>query len=97
MAPGLDRFFWIERVSLLLPFEHSENVGDQDYSVMLSGKLAVNAPPPMLEFCRIMIDYATKHRDVIRKFGRFPSRNALLGRQSTPEEETFLKEHGPGY
>jgi uncharacterized protein (DUF924 family) len=97
MAPGLDRFFWIERVSLLLPFEHSENIGDQDYSVLLSAELAVNAPPPILEFCRVMVDYTTKHRDMIRKFGRFPGRNAMLGRQSTPKEDEFLREHGRGF
>ncbi len=39
----------------------------------------------------LQLDYATKHRDIIRKFGRFPHRNAVLGRESTPEELEFLK------
>jgi uncharacterized protein (DUF924 family) len=42
------------------------------------------------------LDYATKHRDIIRKFGRFPHRNVMLGRESTPEEVEFLK-GGRGY
>jgi uncharacterized protein (DUF924 family) len=43
------------------------------------------------------LDYATRHRDVIRKFGRFPHRNTLLGRQSTPEEDAFIAEQGRGF
>jgi uncharacterized protein (DUF924 family) len=42
------------------------------------------------------LDFATKHRGIIRKFGRFPHRNAVLGRESTPEEVEFLK-GGRGY
>jgi uncharacterized protein (DUF924 family) len=43
------------------------------------------------------LDYATKHRDLIRKFGRFPHRNQVLGRKSTSEEEEFLKVSGRGF
>lgn len=93
---GLDRFWLYEQTFVCLPFEHSEDIADQDRSVMLYAKMAVEAPEAWKENKREVTDYATKHRDIIRKFGRFPHRNALLGRQSTPEELEFLK-GGRGY
>lgn len=92
-----ERFFMIERAFLCLPFEHSEDVADQDYSVFLAAEAALAAPEALKEPFRNFLDYATRHRDLIVKFGRFPHRNQLLGRQSTLEEEAFLKEHGRGY
>ena len=85
------RFFVVEQTFVMLPFEHSENVADQDLSVKLYAERALEAPPAHVEACRDQLDYATRHRDIIRKFGRFPHRNAVLGRQSTPEETEFLK------
>ena len=75
----------------MLPFEHSEAIADQDMSVKLYAERALEAPTAHLESRREQLDYATKHRDIIRKFGRFPHRNAVLGRESTPEEIEFLK------
>jgi len=70
------------RVFFYLPFMHSENLADQDRSVALIGerlgKDSTNYP------------FATGHRDLIVRFGRFPARNAALGRVSTPEEIAFL-------
>jgi uncharacterized protein (DUF924 family) len=97
IGTGVDRFFRVERAALVLPFEHSEDVADQDYAVLLAAELAVGAPEALLEFCRDTLDYATRHRDIIRKFGRFPHRNAALGRESTPEEAAFIAEKGRGY
>jgi uncharacterized protein (DUF924 family) len=97
LATGFGRFFWVERIALVLPFEHSEEVGDQDYAVLLSAELAVGAPENLRELCRGTLDYATRHRDIIRKFGRFPHRNALLGRESAAEEAVFLAEKGRGW
>jgi uncharacterized protein (DUF924 family) len=94
---GVDRFFRVERAALVLPFEHSEDVADQDYAVMLAAELTVGAPEDMREFCRDTLDYATRHRDIIRKFGRFPHRNVVLGRESTPEEAAFVAEKGRGF
>jgi uncharacterized protein (DUF924 family) len=94
---GLDRFYPAERLFLTLPFQHSEDVADQDFSILLTAGLAVAASEAAKEGSRSALDFATKHRDLIRKFGRFPHRNILLGRQSTPEEEAFIKEHGRGY
>ena len=80
-APETHRLFWY------LPFEHSEKLADQDRSIELIDALG-NA-----EWTR----YARKHRDVIARFGRFPHRNAALGRESTPEEEAYLAEPGSGF
>jgi uncharacterized protein (DUF924 family) len=92
-----EQFFLIERAFLCLPFEHSEGIADQDYAVFLAAEAALAAPEVLKKTFRNFLDYATKHRDVIVKFGRFPHRNQLLGRPSTPEEEAFLKEHGRGF
>jgi uncharacterized protein (DUF924 family) len=93
---GLTRFHPLERSFVLLPLEHSEDIADQDRSVALYAAEAVMAPAEAKEPPRNTLDYATKHRDIIRRFGRFPHRNALLGRPSTPEETEFLK-GGRGY
>jgi uncharacterized protein (DUF924 family) len=93
---GLDRFWLYEQTFICLPFEHSEDNADQDLSVMLYARMAVEAPAAWKDNKREVTDFATKHRDIIRKFGRFPHRNAVLGRESTPEEIEFLK-GGRGY
>ena len=69
-----------EQMFLYMPFMHSEDIADQDRCAKLFA--------PLQEWLR----YAEEHRDVIRRFGRFPHRNALLRRQSTSEELVFLKE-----
>ncbi|KAA2211527.1 DUF924 family protein [Teichococcus oryzae] len=82
------------RVFLYLPFEHSEALADQDLSVSLFERLR-DYPEHRAEGGSI--DYALRHRDVIRRFGRFPHRNAILGRASTAEEEAYLREPGAGF
>lgn len=67
-----------------LPFEHSENADDQNFSVQLFSSLAPT------EENKITLDYALRHKRVIDRFGRFPNRNDALGRESTPEEKEFL-------
>ena len=71
-----------------LPFEHSESLADQDEAVRLFGLLR-DDPGAGDGY-----EWAVKHRDVIVRFGRFPHRNAILGRVSTPEEAAFLAEPG---
>jgi uncharacterized protein (DUF924 family) len=97
IAAGLEEYPLVERVFLFLPFEHSEDVADQDRAVRLYAELIDLAPEDQKERHREYLDYATRHRDLIRRFGRFPHRNAMLGRPSTPEEEAFAREHGRGY
>ena len=97
IAAGRERFHFIERSFLYLPFEHSEDVADQDYSLFLFAELALAVPESLRDYFRRDLDFVTRHRDIVRKFGRFPHRNAVLGRVSTAEEEAFIKEHGRGY
>jgi uncharacterized protein (DUF924 family) len=89
LARGDDRALApVQRWFLYLPFEHSESLEDQRRSVALFDGLRDD--PDSAE----AIDYAHRHLVVIERFGRFPHRNAALGRASTPEEEEFLA--GPG-
>lgn len=76
-----------ERLFFYLPFEHSEAMADQDRSVELAANLGDAE----------WLDYAHRHRAVIRRFGRFPHRNTALGRESTPAELAFLKEPGSSF
>jgi uncharacterized protein (DUF924 family) len=71
------------RAFIYLPLEHSEAMVDQDRSVALNAPLG----EPYLK-------YAVEHRDIIRRFGRFPHRNRALGRETTPEEQAFLDAGG---
>jgi len=95
---GMDRKLEpIERVFLYLPFEHAESMADQDRSVSLFTKLFNEAPAPQLERYRYFLTYALRHRRVIERFGRFPHRNAIIGRESTPDEVSFLQEPGSSF
>ncbi|WP_217574569.1 DUF924 family protein [Mesorhizobium sp. GbtcB19] len=67
------------RVFLYLPFEHSELLADQERAVQLIAARAAGD-----------LKYAEEHRDIIRRFGRFPHRNRMLGRATTDDEQTFL-------
>ena len=84
----------IERVFLYLPLEHAESVSVQDLSVALYTRLAGEAAESERALFDNFLDYARKHRDVVARFGRFPHRNAILGRPSTPEETEFLNQPG---
>ena len=75
------------RLFVYLPFEHSERIEDQRRSVALFETLNDEN----------LIKYALAHREVIEKYGRFPHRNAILGRVSTPEEEDYLSQPGSGF
>ena len=81
----------VERVFAYLPFEHSESLEDQDRACILCEALL--AFPEVADTHR----YALAHRDIVRRFGRFPHRNAALGRASTPDEIEFLKQPGSGF
>ena len=76
-----------ERTFLYMPFMHSEDHADQERSVALFQSLS--APD--------QVRYAEQHRDIVRRFGRFPHRNELLGRASTPEELEFLTQPGSSF
>ncbi len=84
----------IERVFLYLPLEHAELLEMQEHSVALYEQLAREAAADEHTLFDNFLDYARKHRDVVARFGRFPHRNAILGRPSTPDEVEFLKQPG---
>jgi uncharacterized protein (DUF924 family) len=80
-----------ERVFLYLPFEHSEAMADQDVSVALFEGLRDDARMAKADGT---IDYAWRHRAVVARFGRFPHRNAVLGRESTAAEAAWVAAGG---
>jgi uncharacterized protein (DUF924 family) len=85
VARGFDRALDpFGRWFLYLPFEHAEDPEAQKRSLALFGALAQETGDPS------PLEWAQKHADVIFRFGRYPHRNAILGRASTPEEEAFL-------
>jgi uncharacterized protein (DUF924 family) len=88
---GVDRAFDrelspIERPFLYMPFMHSERLVDQDRCVQLFETLAREDPSAD------NLSFALRHREIVARFGRFPHRNRTLGRQSSAEEEAFLRE-----
>jgi uncharacterized protein (DUF924 family) len=90
---GADRSLTpIQRWFAYMPFEHAEDARMQEKSVTLFSELADGNRD--LDGA---LDYAHRHRGVIARFGRFPHRNAILGRASTPEELVFLSQPGSGF
>jgi uncharacterized protein (DUF924 family) len=90
---GLDRGFnFAQRRFTYLPFEHSEDRAVQKHSLALFGALAVECAAEHDVEAAVQLYYAARHAEIVFRFGRYPHRNACLGRISTPEEEAFLKE-----
>ncbi|MBF2015133.1 MAG: DUF924 domain-containing protein [Rivularia sp. T60_A2020_040] len=89
IAQGYDRqLLNVQRWFVYLPFVHSENIDHQRQAVKLFQKVSGDKDSASA------IENAIRHRSVIERFGRFPHRNLILGRLSTPEEKEFLKEPG---
>jgi uncharacterized protein (DUF924 family) len=85
IAQGWDKAYSEdEKTFAYLPFEHSESLEDQEQSLRL---FSGNAN----------FEWARRHHEIIQRYGRFPHRNAALGRDSTPEEVEFLKQPGSGF
>ncbi|WP_287129932.1 DUF924 family protein [Candidatus Cyanaurora vandensis] len=80
-----------QRMFFYLPFEHSENPNDQEQCVALFSHLDGD------EFLKSTLDYAKRHQQVITQFGRFPHRNRILDRPSTPAELEFLRQPGSSF
>lgn len=87
----------LEKVFFYLPLEHSESLADQQRSVSLFQKVLDEAGPEQKPTFAEYLDFAARHRDIIARFGRFPHRNEVLGRISTPEELSFLQQPGSGF
>jgi uncharacterized protein (DUF924 family) len=90
----------IEKFFLLLPFMHSETIGDQDLCVryytdiLREARMDENVSDEVIEFLESVQGFVDDHRNTIINFRRFPSRNAAMGRESTQEEVEYLKTHG---
>lgn len=98
LARGDDaRLPLMARPFMYLPVEHSEDLAMQDRSVQLFDALPAQAEGEVAQTLAGNADYAHRHRAVIRRFGRFPHRNAVLGRTSTPEERDYLAQPGAGF
>ncbi|MCM1982870.1 DUF924 family protein [Lyngbya confervoides] len=85
------RLLPVQRWFIYLPFEHSEAWSDQQLSLQLWQGLKNHLPSSDA------LRYAQKHAEVIRRFGRFPHRNSILGRPNTPAEQDFLQQPGSGF
>ncbi len=92
VAKGYDQeLLMVQRWFVYLPFEHSENLAHQRQSVKLFATLSDDPDNDAV------LDYAIRHYWVIHRFGRFPHRNEILGRATTPEEAEFLKQPGSSF
>jgi len=82
----------VQRVFVYMPFEHSESLAEQERSITLFTALGQEYPETAS-----YLDYAHRHHEVIVRFGRFPHRNAALGRASTAAEADYLAQPGSGF
>ena len=87
----------VQRSFFYLPLEHAEDRALQALSVQCYERLAKAVSKAWRKDYESFLDYARRHRDVIERFGRFPHRNAALGRASTPEEIAFLRQPGSSF
>ncbi len=81
-----------EQMFFVLPLEHAEDLLMQDRMVAYLDKWAKAQPEALKGMAQGVCDFAQLHREVIARFGRFPTRNAALGRTSTPAEEAHIRE-----
>lgn len=87
----------VERSFLYMPLMHAEHLDLQRQCVAAFERLVDVAPEDLRPFVDQGLEYAKRHEEIIRRFGRFPHRNAVLGRASTPEELAFLKQPGSSF
>ena len=93
VASGRDRDLGgVQRQFVYLPFEHAEDLSHQRTSVQLFQQLAQEEPA-----LAGLVEWAQRHHDIVARFGRFPHRNAILGRASTSDELAFLQTPGSGF
>lgn len=88
------------RIFLLMPLMHSESLAVHDVARREFGAVLRDAEkhfPGMVGYARGTLDYEEKHRAIVERFGRYPHRNAILGRSSSAEELEFLKQPGSGF
>lgn len=92
---GMDRSLEpLERMFFYMPLQHAEAPGPQQRSVAMFEALAESCPPDRRQFFELSLNFAREHRDLITRFGRFPHRNRVLGRESTAEEIAYIESGG---
>lgn len=103
-AKGIEKGFDKElrpvmRVFFYMPFMHSEDLEMQERSIALFGGLErdFTSPPELATMLSSNRDYAERHYAIVKRFGRYPHRNKILGRESSPEEIEFLKQPGSSF
>jgi uncharacterized protein (DUF924 family) len=95
---GMDKGLGIfERLFFRMPLMHSEVLADQDACVRTMKALESECAAEHKKAVESSSDYAVRHRDIVARFGRFPHRNKIVGRESTAEETEFLKQPGSGF
>ncbi|MDM3870429.1 DUF924 family protein [Porticoccus sp. W117] len=87
----------IQRVFFYMPLEHAESMKMQNRSVAVFEQLRDEAPEENKKLFAGFVDFAEKHRVIIERFGRYPHRNKILGRESTAEEVEFLRQPGSSF
>ncbi|MBK7579304.1 MAG: DUF924 domain-containing protein [Myxococcales bacterium] len=97
-AGDLERLMPLQRYFLIMPLMHSEQLEDQERCIELfDAQVAASDDAGVKKRFVAAADFARRHRDIVRRFGRFPHRNAVLGRESTPDEQEFLKTPGSSF
>ncbi|MCC5861029.1 MAG: DUF924 domain-containing protein [Gammaproteobacteria bacterium] len=95
---GLDRGLpAVERAFFYMPLQHSENLRVQALGVKAFNGLTERVDETLRETFQTMAEFAELHHDIIERFGRFPHRNAVLGREPTPEEQAYLGDDAPSF
>ena len=98
MESGMDKaLIWSQRVFFYMPLMHAESLKIQELSVKTFRELTEDVPGDEQDLAYGHVDYAIKHWEVIKRFGRFPHRNEVLDRQSTEEEIVFLQKPGSSF
>lgn len=87
----------IERVFFYMPLQHAESRKVQEKSCKIYNKLADAVSPTYKETFETVAQFAELHADIVRQYGRFPHRNAILGRENTPEEDVYLAGDAPTF
>ncbi len=82
---------------LVMPYEHTEDVSVQRAGIALLQKLLDEVDPLWKPFVRTSLDFAVQHLEIVERFGRFPHRNAVLGRPSAPAEQAYLDGGGASF
>jgi uncharacterized protein (DUF924 family) len=89
---------FFERMFLYMPLMHTEDLAQQERCCEAFAALTDGADTDALrKVAEYSLDFARRHRDIVERFGRFPHRNELLGRDSTPEETEFLEQPGSSF